>query len=111
MDKKNLFWMIGLFLIGAIIGGVIMCLVCCNCNNGCTKSCKDSCKGSCKEIEVEKQSAALMLPVSGPLLISADSANAYFKCYMKTRHMITPPMTAPIRNNPIIQNKFFLSMG
>lgn len=84
MDKKNLFWIIGMFLTGAIIGVVITCLICCNCNNGCIKSCKDSCKYSCKEIEVEKQSASVMLPVSGPLLISVDSANAYFKCYMKT---------------------------
>jgi hypothetical protein len=88
MDKKNLFWMIGMFLVGAVIGGVIMCLVCCNCNNSCKKSCKESCKESCKKIcgvsEVEKQSPGLLLPVSGPLLLSVDSAKAYFKCYMKT---------------------------
>jgi hypothetical protein len=84
MDKKNLFWMIGMFLVGAIIGGVIVCLVCCNCNDSCKKSCKESCKKSCNETTILVQSAKDLLPVSGPLLISADSANAYFKCYMKT---------------------------
>jgi len=84
MDKKNLFWMIGMFLVGAVIGVVITCLICCNCNDSCKKSCKESCKKSCKEDIVLVQSAKDLLPVSGPLLISVDSANAYFKCYMKT---------------------------
>lgn len=96
MDKKNVFWMIGMFLIGAIIGVIITCLVCCNCNNSCKKSCKESCKETCKQIcketckqsckegTISVQSAKDLLPVSGPLLISVDSANAYYKCYKKT---------------------------
>ena len=84
MDKKNVFWMVGMLLIGAIIGGVIVCLICCNCNESCKKSCKGTCKKSCKENTILVQSAKALLPKSGPLLISIDSANAYFKCYKKT---------------------------
>lgn len=80
MDKKNLFWMIGMFLVGAIIGVVITFLICYNCNYSCKKSYKES----SSEIIVEEQSTDVVIPFHGPLLISADSANAYFKCYMKT---------------------------
>jgi hypothetical protein len=84
MDKKNVFWMIGMFLVGAVIGGVIIGLFCRNCNNSCRESCKDS----CKENSIVVQSDKDMLPGSHPLLITADSANAYFKCYMKSPQSI-----------------------
>ena len=76
MDKKNVFWMIGVFVIGAIIGGIIVCLICCNHNYCCMKSCKDRCQG--------KHNPLGPIPGPGPALISVDSANTYFKCYMKT---------------------------
>lgn len=94
MDKKNVFRMIGMFLVGAVIGGVITCLICCNCNDSCKKTCKETCKEtckkSCKDSTVVVQSTKLLLPVSGPLLISVDSANAYFKCYKKNPLSLDP---------------------
>jgi hypothetical protein len=84
MEKKKIYWMIGMFLVGAVIGCVITALVCCNCNTCCKKSCKMSSNDS----TVAMVNKGPNLPDTAMTALPLDSAKAYFKCYMKSPRTI-----------------------
>jgi hypothetical protein len=76
MDTKKVFSWIGIFLFGVIVGGLVFYLMCCKCNVCCQHSCKN---------DDGKGGGGGSKPIT---TISADTANAYFRCYMKSPRSI-----------------------